>query len=78
MRFPVGGYSGSPRSLNAHRRPYGAALTFGRIGSDYQPKPAAVGSVFWPCGVIQPVPGLFVGPTGNSVALGDSNTLARA
>jgi hypothetical protein len=35
-------------------------------------------SVFWPCGVIQPVPGLFVGPTGNSVALGDSNTLGRA
>ena len=29
-------------------------------------------------GVIQPVPGLFVGPTGNSVALGDSNTLDRA
>jgi hypothetical protein len=41
-------------------------------------EPAAVGSVFWPCGVIQPVPGLFIGPTGNSVALGDSNTLTRA
>jgi hypothetical protein len=38
-------------------------------GGDYQPKPTAVGSVFWPCGVINPVFGLFVGPTGNSVAL---------
>jgi hypothetical protein len=30
------------------------------------------------CGAIQPVPGLFVGPTGNSVALGDGNKLALA
>jgi hypothetical protein len=38
-----------------------------------------VGSVFWPSGVIEPLPGLFVGPTGNRVALGKSNkfTLAR-
>jgi hypothetical protein len=49
-----------------------------RIGGDYQPKPAAVESVFWSCGIIQPVPGLFVAPTGNSVALGDSDTLGRA
>jgi hypothetical protein len=32
---------------------YGAAQMFGRIGSDHQPKPAAVWSVFWPCGIIQ-------------------------
>ena len=49
--------------------------TFGRLAAT---EPAAVGSVFWPCGVIQPVPGLFVGPTGNSVAFWDRNTLARA
>ena len=46
-----------------------SAPTCGRIGNDYQPKPAAVGSVFWPSGVINPVLGLFVGPTGNSVIL---------
>jgi hypothetical protein len=32
-----------PQSLH-----YGAAQMFGRIGSDHQPKPAAVGSVFRP------------------------------
>ena len=39
---------------------------------DYRPEPAAVRLVFWPCSVVQPVPGLFVGPTGNSVALAGS------
>src|SRR5258705_125018 len=34
-------------------------------------------SVFWPRGVIQPVAGLFVAPTGNSVALWDCNRLGR-
>jgi hypothetical protein len=34
--------------------------------------PAAVGSAFRPRGAIQPVPGLFVGPTGNSVVPGNS------
>jgi hypothetical protein len=38
---------------------------------------AAVESVFWPCGVIQPVSSLFVGPAGNRVALGDGNALVR-
>src|SRR5882757_8906767 len=34
-----------------------------------QHEPAAIGSVFRPGGVINPVLGLFVGPTGNGVAL---------
>jgi hypothetical protein len=55
--------------LVRHDLARGRRHTSGRVGSDYQPKPAAVGSVFWPCGVINPVPGLFVGPAGNSVAL---------
>ena len=45
---------------------------------DYRPEPAAVRLVFWPCSVVQPVPGLFVGPTGNSVALRNCKALARA
>jgi hypothetical protein len=44
-----------------------SALTSGRIGSDYQPQHTAVESVFWAGGVINPVLGLFVGPTGNRV-----------
>ena len=47
----------------------GAAPTSRRVGSDDPPRPVAVGSVFWPCGVINPVPGLFVGPAGNSITL---------
>jgi hypothetical protein len=54
-----------------------SAPTSGRIGSHYQPKPAAVGSVFWPSGVINPVLGLFVGPTGNSVILAGSAQCGR-
>jgi hypothetical protein len=53
------------------------ALATGRIGSDYQPKPTAVGSVFWPCGVINPVLSLFVSPTGNSVAIAGSAQCGR-
>ena len=41
-------------------------------------KSAAVGSAFWPRRAIQPVPGLFVGPTGNSVAPGDSRARVGA
>src|SRR3982074_2726003 len=55
----------------------GAASTFGLIGSDYRNEPAAVGSVFWSCGVINPVLGLFVGPTGNSVVLPGSAECGR-
>src|ERR1700730_14364021 len=44
----------------------------------YQTNPAAVGSAFWSRGAIQPVPGLFFGPTGNSVAPGDSRARVRA
>jgi hypothetical protein len=44
---------------------------------DYHPKPTAVGSVFWPCGVINPVLGLFVSPTGNSVAIAGSAQRGR-
>jgi len=49
----------------------------GGIGGDYQAKPAAVGSVFWPSGVIDPVLGLFVAPTGNSVTLAGSARCGR-
>ena len=49
-----------------------SAPTSGRIGSDYQPQPTAVGSVFWAGGVINPVLGLFVGPTGNRIFLAGS------
>src|SRR5712672_69627 len=45
---------------------------------DYRPEPAAVRLVFWPCSVVKPVPGLFVGPTGNSVVPRNRNALARA
>jgi hypothetical protein len=44
----------------------------GRIGGDYQPQPTAVESIFWARGVINPVLGLFVGPTGNRVILAGS------
>src|ERR1700730_17827907 len=44
----------------------------------YQTNPAAVGSAFWSRGAIQPVPGLFFGPTGNSVAPGGSRARVRA
>jgi hypothetical protein len=53
------------------------APTFSPIGSDYRPQPIAVGSVFWARGVINPVPGLFVGPTGNRVTLAGSARCAR-
>jgi hypothetical protein len=49
----------------------------GRIGSRHQPEPTAGGSVFWPSGVINPVLGLFVGPTGNSVTLVGSTQCGR-
>jgi len=76
-----------PRAASA-RPPSWGRFFLGGIGSwrrgaarwvvVYQPKPAAVGSAFWPRGAIQPVPGLFVGPTGNSVAPGDSRARVRA
>jgi hypothetical protein len=53
------------------------APTSGRVGSHLQPAPTADGSVFWPSGVINPVLGLFVGPTGNSVILAGSARCGR-
>ena len=85
---------GRPRHVYLQGRPQLAPPSWGRffLGGNgsfgeggaarwvvvYQPKPAAVGSAFWPRGAIQPVPGLFVGPTGNSVAPGDSRARVRA
>jgi hypothetical protein len=57
---------GRPR----RRRPAGLAATISL-------SPIAVGSVFWPCGVINPVLGLFVSPTGNSVAIAGSAQRGR-
>jgi hypothetical protein len=53
----------------------GAAPTLGQIDSDYHPKPEAAEPLY--SHFIQPLPGLFVAPSGNRVALGDDNTLAR-
>ena len=47
------------------------------VGVNYQPRPAAVGSAFWPRGAIQPGPGLLFGPTGNSVAAGRGRARVR-
>jgi hypothetical protein len=52
--------------------------TSGPSGSDYQPKPAAAVALTRHSRVTQPCAGLFVGPTRNRVAFGDSNTLVPA
>jgi hypothetical protein len=65
------------RSIKHFRARRKAARTSGRIGSDHQPQPTAVGSVFWARGVINPVSGLFVGPTGNRVFFAGSAHCGR-
>jgi hypothetical protein len=74
-----------PRAASARPPSWGRFFQEGRVvgerrcavGGGLSEKAAAVGSAFWPRGVIQPGPRLLFGPTGNSVAAGRSRARIR-